>query len=1349
VFAKPKTWCYRCLLVAGESAHRPPSVDETFGRYRLLKRLGHGGMAEVFKAKSFGVEGFEKVLVIKRILPELAKSKRFSDLFVHEAKLAVRLSHANIVQVFDLGTVEQSTGPTYFIAMEYVAGLDLATLLAHALANKAELPVGMCVYIAAEVAKGLDHAHRRRDDQLRPLGIVHRDVSPQNILLSWEGEVKVTDFGIAKARDLLDEGEPGDHDVERAQEASGEPSPNLLHGKYAYMSPEQARGQSVDARSDLFSLGVVLYEMLTGVNPFRGPTTFETLRRVKASEYPPVELLRPELSGALTALLQKALAEAPEQRFADAGRLYESLLAYLYSSGDRFGASDVARYMAMLRSRTSMRPPSINPDAVANEQPTAESLDESTPVEVPSAGSRASIPPETIDTGLPRGAAPAQRREVTALVFRLAATAHDASSEMREKVRELVERYGGTIVEDEPPQLAALFGLTEGDGRDIETAGRVALIALRRTGGASGGALTGIGRSASSISAGIHAGRILLSQSGEPLRNERLTALLTVAQEMAGLAPGACGISLSAAHNVRRAFQCSAPDRKRTISATPGLVLGELASPNDGLGRFVGRKAELKRVGEVLSLANRGRAFALTIRGLPGIGKTRLLLETDRRLKKGDFKVAFYLASCPPNGPRIALSGLSSMLQVLCGIREGDSELRILELEPRLRALGLNEEEVLAVLFQVGASAHGTAGPNALRTAFARMVASLAKDQLHVFGWDNAQALDSASIEILEYAAHRNADARAVFAFAVREGFPPPLSEIRHAQVIDLGALQEDDLRDLISARTGVLNAPPELVTFCRARAAGHPLFAEEVVRELLEGGSLVVAGGAVVSFQPSAELGASRPLRALMAARAARLPEGEREALYAAAILGDPIELTVLAQMLRETVSATAKVVEELERREFLRRGDASTVVFASPFLREVVVDVLPAEACRDLHLAAALAYLEVLGERSPDKAERIARHFFEAGERDRAASHFARSGERKLVGRAFAGSLRDTLRALELCDVNTRSASELAAWIAQLATAAYRVRSAPELFDRIAALLARIDEAGDLTLRVTARIDIASILVSTHALEAADAQISAAKQLANGNSRLLAQARFTEAELARRAGDWRKALARFEELASQPLDDDAKSHRVCMGLALCYAASGSEARAEEVVTIATRLASPDDVVLACERAKLEQLIAIFGRDYPRAIEKGQHAVALAREAGLDYEVAVNLHILGEALFRNHELPAAYASFKQSSALCEEIAAERVLVHNRSFLAYLDASADYPSAARALAESIAYAHAHHYAWDEVNARYLLARLLRDQAQPEARAEFEKCRELAQSVGFRLLADDCLAALTG
>ena len=288
--------------------------DETIGRYRLLERLGRGRMAEVFKAKSFGVEGFEKTLVVKRILPELVQSKAFAELFVHEVKLALRLSHANVVQIFDLGLVEHAGAAIYYIAMEYVAGVDLSTLLARFRERRMPLPLGLCVYVGAEVAKALDHAHRRRDEQFRPLGMLHRDLRPSNILVSWEGEVKVADFGIAHAWEGMDP----------ARGAWNVPS-----SQKEYLSPEQVVGVPLDARSDLFSLGTVLYELLTNVTPFAAPTDDETLRRIAEGSFAPVRSLRPEVPADLAAVVECALARPPEHRFADAARMYESLLSHL------------------------------------------------------------------------------------------------------------------------------------------------------------------------------------------------------------------------------------------------------------------------------------------------------------------------------------------------------------------------------------------------------------------------------------------------------------------------------------------------------------------------------------------------------------------------------------------------------------------------------------------------------------------------------------------------------------------------------------------------------------------------------------------------------------------------------------------------------------------------------------------------------------------------------------------------------------------------------------------------------------------------------------------------------------
>ena len=260
---------------------------------------------------------------------------------------------------------------------------------------------------------------------MRALGIVHRDVSPQNVLLSFEGEVKVTDFGIAKARGALEQSAPEDTRSRK------------LQGKFGYMSPEQARGESVDARSDLFSLGTILYECVAGVNPFSAPTTFETLRRVQACEYPPVELLRPDVPPELVAILKTAMARSPADRFPDAGRMYEALLAFLYAQGSRFGAHDLAEFLSRFRESTEAAP-SLSPEPMLDAEQGNPGT-ERTPVEVPSSrqGSSVRLASGQRYVAIDRAVELGERREVTALVIELP---REASTPVVEKAASVVER---------------------------------------------------------------------------------------------------------------------------------------------------------------------------------------------------------------------------------------------------------------------------------------------------------------------------------------------------------------------------------------------------------------------------------------------------------------------------------------------------------------------------------------------------------------------------------------------------------------------------------------------------------------------------------------------------------------------------------------------------------------------------------------------------------------------------------------------------------------------------------------------------------------------------------------------
>ncbi len=1319
----------------------------TFGRYRLLERLGQGGMAEVFKAKSYGVEGFEKVVVIKRILPELAQSETFVDMFIHEAKLAVRLSHANIVQVFDLGIAPGTViggmpqPDAYYMAMEYVNGLDLASVLTRSRRAQIEIPVEMAVYVAAEVAKGLDHAHRRRDEQNQPLHIVHLDVSPQNVLLSVEGEVKVTDFGIAKARGAL---EPTGMEDTRARQ---------LQGKFGYMSPEHAAGENVDARSDLFSLGTVLYEMLALVNPFSAPTSFETLRRVQACEYPPVELLRPDVPTDLVSLLKTAMAPNPSDRFLDAGRMYESLLAFLYSRGRRFSAHDLADFLEGFRA-----PDETGPNVVLD----AEALpsQERTPVEVPASARKGQSSITKVETGVAvvdveRAVGMGERREVTALAVELPGRDDDR---VAERAAETIRRHGGRVLACDPEQITALFGEGEPDGRDTEVATRCALVVLRSLAGTR------------QPSAGLHVGRVHLTSDGRATEDERLASLVAAARELARAREGMCAISAAAMRQVRNLFvfdtldsfqAYSGPSEAREtrssppISTSTTLLVKEVRATSEAYGRFVGRKDELRKVGELLAAATRRLATVLTIRGDHGMGKTRLLLEAERRIRKGGYNVGWYLATCLPRGTDLPLSGIQSLLSTLCGVAEGDPESRIRQVVPRLRALGLQHDEVNAVLASLGA--HGAASSQnakaSLVNAFARMVLRLSEDRPHAFAWDAAHNMDAESYAVLEAVVSRVPQARVLFVLATRAGFTHPLEKLDRHTAIDLGDLGSEDAERLSALRLGVERVPPELLRFVRDRAGGHPQMIEEVLKALLEARAVTVADGSIVATKlVGQDLALPKTLRGLVASRIARLSASDRAILQAGAVLGDPVDAPALAQMVGLPMAILDRSLAALKESGFLVHTGPVELRFTSPIVREIVIDALTTEAAREMHAAAGLALEK--GEHPLEHAANIATHLYAAGQRDRAGVWFAKSAERRLEAGQFDAAARDFSRALELVDLANRETREIMGWFSGLARAVRLVRFLPEAIELCERVVIRIDRGGadaqnTLEYRVRARIDAGHILGALHMYDAARAQFAGAEAIAQNRVDLVKSALVAASELAGRQGDFKRSLSLLERVEAMVTTggDKLEEHRILVSLAQVSAATGDHAAATRHVARAETLLRTEPTA-RCERHKLRALIAYFARDFRAAALESEKAVDMARELGLSYEVAVNLHNLGDILVHLEDYPRAYGAIKQSLALCDELGFDRLASHNRMFLSFLDGIRGDENADPVLLQGIRYAEANDFTWEVLGGHRLLAKLLEHRGDRDgARLEYQKLRELARAAGNGFIADECRDAL--
>lgn len=301
-------------------------------RYRVIDRLEAGGMAEVFRAEATSLQGFRKQVAIKRVLPHLAQNKNFISMFLDEARLGARLNHANIVTVFDIGTADN----TFFIVMEFIDGGNLKALMEGLRKTGRHFPMKEAVYLSMEACRGLSYAHELTDEEGRDLHIVHRDISPPNLMVSKRGEVKLTDFGLAKATTQLEKTDPG-----------------VVKGKFSYLSPEAAMGENVDARADVFALGIVLWEMLAGRRLFLGETDYQTVKLVQQANVPSLSRLNPEVDEQFEKVLGKALARDREDRYQSAREFGDALADYLFTNQMKVTSYDIANLVKTIISAKS------------------------------------------------------------------------------------------------------------------------------------------------------------------------------------------------------------------------------------------------------------------------------------------------------------------------------------------------------------------------------------------------------------------------------------------------------------------------------------------------------------------------------------------------------------------------------------------------------------------------------------------------------------------------------------------------------------------------------------------------------------------------------------------------------------------------------------------------------------------------------------------------------------------------------------------------------------------------------------------------------------------------------------
>lgn len=1284
-----------------------PSEPIVYGKYQLLEILARGGMGEIWKARSHGIEGFEKTLVIKRVLPALSQDPAFVELFIDEAKTAVSLTHANIVQVFDLGKVDG----TYFIAMEYVPGFDLSRVLAFCAERGREMPAELAVYIVSEVAKGLDYAHRRRDADLKPLGIVHRDLSPENILLSLEGEVKLTDFGIARSRERV--AERGD----------------LPPGKYAYVAPEQAKAEDVDGRADLFSLGVVLCEAVSGATPESGSTPFEAFEAAKVGAR---LALNGKISAELLAIIRRATAVAKDDRYPNAGEFYEDLIQYLYASGRRISAHDLAKFLDELSHfvpetiQTKALPTRIEDvfsQTAATGLGTARSA---TPLQVPSR------PNSSIPAATPSGIPPrSEWREVSVLAV---------DGLPRTDVMSIAGRYGGTPFPGNFPSepTLVLFGVGEPDGRDAQAAARCGLRIARDAKGRS--------------RLLVHSGRVLLDPEGRLRQGPSLETLRSDARKWLARASEGCVASPSAAKQLRGRFELSPAE-----ADGPRAIERERRA-DEGIGKFVGRRHELRSLGEGLAIANRGRLTVVGVRGEAGSGKSRLLTETVRRLSHTGHDVGLYIATCSPEGRSIPFHAVHEILRKVLGVEELESEAGLREKVDRLRLLGLSapQREAVARVLGLGAHTSSVTNPIMLMGALVRIAYKLAQDRLTVFAWDGAEAMDAPSRALIGKILLTPLNAKVLALFTYRPTDDAPWAQAPGFTEIFLRALTLEDVARLCRHRLMAHDVPAELAEELLTRSGGNPLYIEELLVAMREAGAIEVREGSVVVHRDALSSNLPDNLRGLVASRIGKLASPQRAILQLAVTFGPRFVPELLAKAAQQDEASVRQSLGLLEERGIVKALGPSEFAFAHDLVREVFYESLPHDERAALHAAVATA-LETLKPHEVEAiADRLAHHHREAGHVREAGEYLLRAAEGLESERAYDAAVSAYLEAVTYLEAqSTADPERLLALYKRLSEIAYRTRSAEEVAQRLGAATELAERLGNDELFARFAMLRGRLFLKVARAEEGRSWLERAQAVARkrGDRALERDVALAAAEAHARSGEYTTMLRHVDEaLELSRLTYDLPMQLRCLLLvAPAYAAVGREVEAQRALDEIERLIAEIDEhspELDVDRQRVRALVAYQSGDREERIEAARKAFELAKEYGYPHDAAVAAHMLGEFYLRGDEDKRAFAALRSSADIAAEHGFTRVHWLNECLLGFLDVlSFGAEEGMQRMRDAVRYATEHGYIWDTINGQYLLAIAEQRVGSIEAAERaLTQVRELAERHGHRRMGTDAAQA---
>jgi predicted ATPase/class 3 adenylate cyclase/tRNA A-37 threonylcarbamoyl transferase component Bud32 len=1287
-----------------------------FGKYQLIEKIATGGMAEVYKAKSYGVAGFEKLLVIKKILPHLSRNPEFVRMFINEAKIAVSLNHANVVQVYDLGVVDKD----YYMAMEFIHGHDLMRVIKLGRKTRRFLPIPTGVHIISEVARGLAYAHTLCDPGGRPLNVVHQDVSPHNIIVSYEGDVKLVDFGIARMGEVAEE-EPG----------------KMAGGKFAYMAPEQAIGHGVDCRSDIFAAGIILYELITGQRLYAGKDRKEKMRMVRNAEIPPPRAVNPEIPSRLEEILLKVLARDPDDRYQQSRDFQEDLQAFLYDVGMRVARADVAEFMKEIFAEEYQRESagSVINKIVHDLGELSRGPDPIEPVLEVDAGidlrgaiisgewatvdfsiSGLSSSGGTPDLGTVR-LAQGERRQVEVLAVEITGLTDIADRVGEEALLRLnysflkslaglIRKYRGTITRVDSDRMMVLWGLEQSTSRDLELCVRCASD-LRRL---SEKFVEAKGEKVH-LSMGVHRGPVLVSgDSKRKGRGRRKSRSYTPWGDTVKMARRLCeAAGLDEVLLSERVFGLLSEhgefDPLAPLSVKWGsgevrpyrLLRLRGRGERGAAGRWVKRGKEFEVLKDVIGRVVAGESVVFSVEGEAGSGKARFVREIREITRDRD--IAFYTGRGAFFSRDVPFLPFREIFEQICGFKDSDSDDVLREKLQRLTELHLDPIDIHIVgqLYELefpDSNLKYLSGDQlrvGMFEATRKVFAGLASQSFVVLALENYQHLDHYSRSLAQHLARTLADRRLLLVVT-----RPDEGELDFGDTtvtrLTLPPMGREEVEQFTIDLLGVTEAPADLLELVVSSSGGNALFAKEIVTQLRRQGLLQVKAGKVILEGDLSTIDIPATVEDLIASRIDALGAGERVVLEVAATIGRAFLRALLSEVTRMGSDELTEVLARLQAMKLVRRvrdGDAAgemDYVFRNNLCWEVTSKGILASRRREFHCRVGEAIERLHADSLKARYEDLSRHYQSGGLLSRAAFASEQAGRgyaRQYYDREAMRCFQRAILLLRGAESEKAEGREVAAHLADLYLRLGEIQSrtlhTEEALRSFNKALEFAGDAEDEPLQGRALLCCGRVGAEIDQSAIAGEYLSQAQEIAARleDDELLTDADEQMARWALDHGDFaaaKVALNRALKMA-RGREDNVRVARILGSLGAYYMKAGDHDLSERTLLKARDLAmTTDDKILQGLLLDNLGLLYIQVERFEEALDCYRAACEIRK--GIEYRrgVIVNLHNIGDVYFRMGVYARAYQYFAESMEAAEANDWDKGQAMNLVYLGYLQA---------------------------------------------------------------------------